>query len=72
MVMSEVYKQVIWIHYFLYSISKESVYNRTLIIIYKNNQGTIKLVDNPVNHLKIKHIAVHYHAIQEHIINSKI
>ena len=32
----------------------------------------IKLIDNPINYLKIKHIAVYYHTIQEYITNSKI
>lgn len=41
-------------------------------IIYKDNQSAIKLTDNPVNHSKTKHIAVCYHAIQKHIVNSKI
>ena len=40
--------------------------------IYKDNQGMIKLANNPINHPKMKHIAVCYHAIQEHIANSKI
>ena len=40
--------------------------------IYEDNQGAIKLADNPVNHLKMKHIAVHYHAIREHIANGEI
>ena len=43
-----------------------------LITIYEDNQGVIKLADNPVNHLKTKHIAVHYHAIQGHIANGEI
>lgn len=32
----------------------------------------IKIADNPVNHLKTKHIAVCYHAIQDHISNGEI
>ena len=48
------------------------VYNGTLMIIFEDNQGMIKLVDNPVNHLKTKHIAVRYHAIREHIANGEI
>ena len=43
-----------------------------LITIYEDNQGVIKLADNPVNHPKTKHIAVHYHAIQGHIANGEI
>ena len=35
----------------------------TSTIIYKDNQDIIKLVDNPVNYLKIKYIAIQYHAI---------
>ena len=72
MAVLEASKQAIWICHFLYSIGKEMVYNGTLMIIFEDNQGMIKLVDNPVNHLKTKHIAVCYHAIQEHITNSKI
>ena len=72
MAMSEASKQAIWIHHFLYSIGKESVYNGTPTTIFEDNQGAIKLTDNPVNHPKTKHIAVCYHAIREHIANSKI
>ena len=72
MAMSEASKQAIWIHHFLYSIGKESVYNGTPTTIFEDNQDAIKLTDNPINHPKIKHIAVCYHAIQEHITNNKI
>ena len=72
MAMSEASKQAIWIQHFLYSIGKESVYNGTPTTIFEDNQGAIKLTDNPVNHPKTKHIAVHYHAIQGHIANGEI
>ena len=72
MAISEAAKQAIWIHHFLYSIGKEVVYKMALTTIYKDNQGVIKLADNPVNHLKTKHIAVRYHAIREHIANGEI
>ena len=36
--------------------------------VWLNSQITL----SSVNHLKTKHIAVHYHAIWEHIANSKI
>ena len=48
------------------------VYNMALTTIYEDNQGVIKLTDNPVNHPKTKHIAVHYHTIREHIANGEI
>ena len=72
MAVSEASKQAIQICHFLYSISKELVYNGTPTTIYEDNQDAIKLTDNPINHPKIKHIAVCYHAIQEHITNNKI
>lgn len=72
MAISEAAKQAVWIRHFLYSIGKEVMYKMVLTTIYKDNQGAIKLADNPVNHLKTKHIAVCYHAIQEHIANSEI
>ena len=72
MAVLEAAKQAIWIRHFLYSIGRETVYNMALMTIYEDNQGVIKLADNPVNHLKTKHIAVHYHAIWEHIANGEI
>ena len=72
MAVLEASKQAIWIRHFLYSISKETVYNGTPTTIFEDNQGAIKLADNPVNHPKTKHIAVHYHAIREHIVNGEI
>ena len=72
MAVLEAAKQAIWIRHFLHSIGKEMVYNMAPMTIYEDNQGVIKLADNPVNHLKTKHIAVRYHTIQEHIANSKI
>ena len=35
-------------------------------------RGAIKITDNPINHLKTKHIAVQYHAIQDHISNGEV
>ena len=72
MAVSEAAKQAIWIRHFLYSIGKEAVYNMGPTTIYEDNQGAIKLADNPVNHPKTKHIAVRYHAIREHIANGEI
>ena len=72
MAVSEAAKQAIWIRHFLYSIGKEAVYNMAPTTIYEDNQGAIKLADNPVNHPKTKHIAVRYHAIREHIANGEI
>ena len=72
MAVLEAAKQAISIQHFLYSIGKEAVYNMALMTIYEDNQVVINLADNPVNHLKTKHVAVCYHAIQAHIANSEI
>ena len=72
MAVSEAAKQAVWIRHFLYSIGKEVVYKMAPTTIYEDNQGAIKLADNPVNHPKTKHIAVRYHAIREHIANGEI
>ena len=35
--------------------SCDAIYNKTPITIYEDNQGMIKLANNPINHLKMKH-----------------
>ncbi|ODM22593.1 hypothetical protein SI65_00182 [Aspergillus cristatus] len=65
-------KQAIWTRHFLYAIGKGSIYRNAPTTIYEDNQGAIKIADNPVNHPKTKHIAVRYHAIRDHIGNGEI
>ena len=72
MAVSEAAKQAIWTRHFLYVIGKGSIYHDTPTTIYEDNQGAIKIADNPVNHPKTKHIAVRYHAIRDHIGNGEI
>ena len=72
MAVSEATKQVIWIRHFLYSIGKGSVYHGAPTTICEDNQGAIKIADNPINHPKTKHIAVRYHAIRDHISNGEV
>ncbi|KAI9043642.1 uncharacterized protein KD926_002992 [Aspergillus affinis] len=69
---SEAAKQAIWCRHFLYAIRKEAICRRAPTIIFKDNQGAIKIADNPVNHPKTKHIAVRYHAIRDHVNNGEI
>ncbi|EYE90608.1 uncharacterized protein EURHEDRAFT_510308 [Aspergillus ruber CBS 135680] len=69
---SEAAKQAIWIRHFLYAIGKEAIYHGAPTTIYEDNQGAIKIAENPINHPKTKHIAVRYHAIREHINNGEI
>ena len=72
MAVAEAAKQAIWIRHFLYSTGKGSMYHGSPTVIYEDNQGAIKIADNPVNHPKTKHIAVRYHAIRDHISNGEI
>ena len=72
MAVLEAAKQAIWARHFLYAIGKESIYHKALTIIYEDNQRVIKITDNPINHLKTKHIAVQYHVIQDHISNGEV
>jgi hypothetical protein len=72
MAVSEATKQAIWIRHFLYAIRKDSIYRDAPTTIYEDNQGAIKIADNPINHPKTKHIAVRYHAIRDHIGNGEI
>lgn len=66
MAVSEVAKQAIWIRHFLYSLGR-GFKTAGPTLIYEDNQGAIKLADNPVDHPKTKHIAVRFHAIRDHI-----
>ncbi|BCR88813.1 uncharacterized protein ACHE_50011A [Aspergillus chevalieri] len=72
MAVSEAAKQAIWIRHFLYAIGKGSIFCNVPTTIYEDNQGAIKIADNPVDHPKTKHIAVRYHAIRDHIGNGEI
>ena len=69
---SEAAKQTIWIQHFLYSIGKEIIYCNGPTTIYEDNQGAIKIANNPVNHPRTKHIAVRYHAIWDHVSNGEV
>jgi hypothetical protein len=42
------------------------------VVIYCDNISSILLVNNPVYHVRTKHIEVHYHFIREKIIAKEI
>ncbi len=42
------------------------------VIIYCDNINNILLVNNPVYHVKTKHIEVHYHFIKEKVLAKEI
>lgn len=72
MAVSEAAEQVIWVRHFLYAINGRNHTYSGPTTIYEDNRGAISLADNPIDHLKTKHIAVRYHAIREHIGNGEI
>jgi hypothetical protein len=46
--------------------------NDTLVEIFCDNQSSIKIVHNPIFHVRTKHIEVQYHFFHEHILSSSI
>ena len=72
MAVSEAAKQAIWTRHFLYAVGKDAIYRNSPTTIYEDNQGAIKIADNPINHPKTKHIAVRYHAIRDHMANGEV
>ncbi len=42
------------------------------IVIYCDNMSSILLANNPVYHVKTKHIKVHYHFIREKVLAKEI
>lgn len=75
--LSEAVKQAIWIRHFLFSVNKQRVYHgndesSTPILLFEDNQGAIRLTENPIDHPKTKHIAVRYHAIRDGVSRGEI
>ena len=60
--LSEASRQVTWIQNMLIELGLELAIPST---IYEDNQGTIKLAENPLISKRSKHIAVRYHYIRE-------
>jgi hypothetical protein len=42
------------------------------VTIYCDNQGAIKLAQNLVFHARSKHIEMHYHFVQEQVLEGKV
>ena len=45
---------------------------RVSIVIYCDNLSSIQLARNPVFHARTKHIEVHYHFVQERVLDGNI
>ncbi len=71
-ILTDVIKQAIWLHHFLYAIEKSEIYKKKIIIVYRDNINFLNLIANSVFHSRIKHIQIQYHAIQDYIERNKI
>lgn len=67
--LSEASKQVTWLREMLIELGMEPV---TPTTIFEDNQGTIKLAENPLISKRSKHIAVRYHYIREKLAEGSI
>jgi hypothetical protein len=77
---AEASKQAVWLRHFLYAIRK--LHNRSPTFLRMpierpidlgiDNQGAIKLAENPVLHGRSKHIKLRYHAIRDYIKDGEL
>ena len=69
MAASNATKEAIWLRTLLEEMGFKQVSATT---IHVDNQGCIALVHNPVNHLRVKHIDIRHHFIQECIASKEV
>ena len=69
MVLAEAAKQAVWLRQLFNNIGKKIT---APVKLLEDNQGAIKLANNPQNHPKSKHIAVRFHAIRDHVENGDV
>ena len=60
-------KQAVWLRHFIYSVGKQKVLNGRPTPFHMDNQSSMRLSQNPVEHTRSKHIHVRYHAIRDFI-----
>ena len=70
MALAEAMKQAIWIRHLLYTVNGEG--QRSSLLIYEDNQGSIKLATNPRDHARTKHIMVRYHALRDAVARGDV
>ena len=62
-------REAIWLKRLLKDLQVEV---SELIVIYCDNLSSIQLAKNPVFHAWTKHIDVHYHFVQERVLNGEV
>jgi hypothetical protein len=68
MALAEVVSEVISIR----SLLTELGYHLDTTTVFEDNQGTIALASNPVNHSRAKHIDIKYHFLRSHVASGDI
>jgi hypothetical protein len=68
MALADVVSEIISIR----SLLTELGFDPTPTSVFEDNQGTIALATNPVNHSRAKHIDIKFHFIRDHIANGTI
>jgi len=67
--LSNLARETVW----LMSLLKDLGFKKlNLMTIFCNNEGSMKLVYNPIFHFKTKHITIHYHFVKEKVENKEI
>ena len=61
--------EVAWLQMLLGELG---IHVHVLIVIYSYNLSSIQLARNPVFHARTKHIEVHYHFVQERVLDGNI
>ena len=57
--------EVAWLHKLLTNLG-QSLHG--VVVIYCDNISSIMLVNNPIYHVRMKHIEVHYHFMREKVL----
>ena len=63
MAMSNAAREAVWLRSLLRELGYEQA--TSTVLLHSDNQGSIKLAHNPVNHSRTKHIDVQHHFIRE-------
>jgi len=70
MAMSEGTREAIYLKRLIIELGADGALSQ--VILYGDNMGAIKLVENPVYHSRSKHIDIKYHFIREQVANGEL
>jgi hypothetical protein len=69
MALSSAVQEAIWLEGILKSLD---MYSQEAIKVFCENQGSIKLAKNPINHSRTKHIDMRHHFVREAVEDKRI